>query len=1163
MKILNKILAVSLSTACTIAVTSCGGGSSSNSAPTPPSPVGNVNLEIVMPSSYPSDINLGDVGMPVVIFNHGSESATNIQYSYKVNTANLASNQIPNNCNGIAAHSVCQLNIPISAALTNGAVQIQASYNMNTANKTLQAATSSLGNMTSFEQFPVSNAESANGVVLSSYDQIAARADGDNTTNMMVTAVVASANANSAGGFNRIYLADANGNKISYAQEVTGQEFSDVDFAQGRVLTFLLKVPNSIQSLQIAPKLVEASGGQETTISLGNLQKNITVIGTDNSVGNLVQSPSSFSLNQSIESQTIYVNNNGNANVTIDSVKENVSDVVIHDDTCSKGTLRPGGYCNYTVSFDSTAPVAGQANVVVTSNAFKKNDTVAFTYRGTNPQASVQLTGLNDFVTNSFSPTTTQTVTITNNGQVALTPIEPVLSNPLFTLASTTNYCYSGAALQPAQTCTFNVIYTDTQSTSGTISIPVDFTYQFGQITKTLSNSLDADYYTDDLANLVLIDPQDGDDIISFNNIINNNLESSSHLVRVYNSGTGIASNVAFSIQNDKNSLYHYSTQGIINPCTSTINPGDTCYVNSSFGPTAMATGGTTNAHLQAAYQTGTTKVISAQTDINLVGTVVNVDSANFSGAITANTFQFGQGTSSNPYQVEQGRSPLPTVTYTITNTSLVTATNVTATLNNNNWQTLSNTCSGTVGASVSCTITLQLKSTASTGSNNLDLSNLSISWADPKYPSSNMSFAGDAIYATVVPVAGITVNGSGVGFQAATDGSYLVESGTANALTFTLAGGTGLTRTVTATVVNGSGTATTTAPCSVSGSSPTCTITLNTNANNQLGNADFSVNFSSTNGPVTPATMQFHTWSGSVPNLLKDTNDGFNATNGGYVYLNTSSQEYRCSALANGKLYACYLMYSTGSRYGVNIAFNNNGYAYLGDGVYGPNNVSTVHSCQINGVGNLINCQSNNTASAPFTYSAGANGGWIYSNGSNSYMYLINRNSSIYSIMICPVNTFFQTSSCINSNVSINTPNPGGYVSGTTLYLVSSDTLYGCPINSGDGTITGCTDITPHDKTGIGKIVPSGSGHQTGALTIRDGYMYIGTGGSYAGISACPMPVISSTTCQLVAPSSYGFPSIVESDGYLYGYRYPATTNVYTFGSQGALISNGNAFGY
>lgn len=417
-------------------------------------------------------------------------------------------------------------------------------------------------------------------------------------------------------------------------------------------------------------------------------------------------------------------------------------------------------------------------------------------------------------------------------------------------------------------------------------------------------------------------------------------------------------------------------------------------------------------------------------------------------------------------------------------------------------------------------------------------------------------------LFASIVPLATVTVQASA---QAASDGSFLITAANNNTLTFTLNGGVSNSYVITPTVTRSSGNAvlSPTNTCTVTSTTPTCKLTVNTTGD-IVGDGDFSISFVVNPArQITPSTMLFHTWQGSLPDLSRVYN-AVSATNS-YLYFgtgigyDTSYGLEKCSTLSNGKIYAC-LSYSIPRSKAVspssgnftNIVFNANYvyiYSYLGSYMYNNPAAMEVVQCNVDANGNVGNCGNPiSLTGAPFNNSSGVYNGNAYTNGNISATYFVSK--GLWQCLL--TNNQFALNQCSLVSTSGLSFNDAGsmQVHGNSVYISQTYGLVECAINPATAGITGCQKVIPSNTSSQNYLNATYSND----LIIFNNYLYLASSSSF-GVNLSGLST-GSTAFTISLNHLY---AMVGFNNYL----YLSADSYYTQNPDGSLVSQGAAVGY
>lgn len=779
MNLLNKNtwrnLALAIFGATTLAA--CGGAGSCATCSTP-TPNANLALTFTAPAAYPAGI-AADV--PVMVTNTSSVAANNVVYSIDATTNTTGGNITISPasqaaCANLAAQQSCQLVAQIAASPIShpGAFSVVAnsSSTQSTLSKVtnffkLNATTTNLADASvGLVAMPTNTQTGANGITLY-YPTTAVAESGTNGTNIMVTAVVTSANA---GAFNTLNLVDGNGNLLNFTV-LTGNSGNNMsNLAVGSIVTFWVNIPQGSSQLQFQTQTATTTGGTSTPVGEPSTSTNsntVTLTANSVSAGILNLLPNYFSLTTSYESQIITLTNTGNGDLET-MVITPTAPLITLSNNCG-ATLAAGATCQYTVGFDKTQPIAGTSLVTVnyTSAGSASSATATVNYTGRIAIAGLTITsGTNpnfDFTsrTAESAQSMTSQITLTNTGSDAetLSSFSPPTYFSLNTTGITGTACTTGLILAKDASCNINLVYTNGAVTpNATAPVTVNYSYTVLGASKTSSSSVGLTYQTVQSLASLTVSPA----TLNFATpVLNNAYDSSVQTIIISNNSDTAATNLDEILSGNDSTLFGITKN---NTCTATLAAGDSCSMDIQFGPfESSTTAGTKTASLDLSYNNAATTV---NNNTPITAQAVSAQSAIITTAVTANSGFTGAGTSGSPYSVSQNANPAPTVTITISNSGTVPATDFYITPSSlGNWTLINNNCgtsgSGvTLNASGTCTFGLQL-ATATIGAQNYDLSNIAMDWVDQDSPTGQTTqHMSGTIYANVVtPSASIAVS--------------------------------------------------------------------------------------------------------------------------------------------------------------------------------------------------------------------------------------------------------------------------------------------------------------------------------------------------------------------------------------------------------------------
>lgn len=1126
----------------------------------------NSSLQILAPSTHVYDNNVFSDGIPFVIYNNGESALSNIKYSFRVNTFN-SDTRIPDNCNSIPAKTSCNIIIPVSpniggavfslsAALPNSVSNLKASLQDVSVNNVFS-------NLTGIIPLEMTTSYGANGVMLYAPDTVI-DSDGDNTndTDVMVTAIVSPQNITPITALN---LVDKNGNILKFQRLSTN---TGTIITPGSVVTFMLELPGGTVSQDVYIQVTDANAVTRVSDSAINIK----VIAKDSNIGILNQSPTLSKLSVGKSSQVVYINNTGVG--TINNLLINVKDsnLKINNNNCDGKTLNPKDFCSYTVSFDPNLVTASKGEIVASydNSLGSFTNSIYVMYSGISPNAAVELSAVGGFTTTVQNPSQSQTITIKNNGNTSVKPIKPLINNTYFTiLPADASDCFSGRVLASGHSCNFKLNYNsgNIASANGLLNLGLDFTYNIGQ--GDVTYHYDQPVYYNTTAIGVISSQQS---IINFTNILNDGIAESSVVLKLVNTGTGVAKDISFALTGDNPAnIYTYSTSGVSNACGTSLNVGASCNVLVKFGATTQAVSESALVSKLNIFYKPQLDSTFVNYQVELTGNVIASKSANIILSNISSTFASGNGSTNSPYTTVQGLAS-PHLVYTFTNVSKYAMANkLSFNLANTSWNISGGTCN-TKGYlesnNDSCTVVLALD-TATAGNKNINANDLSVSWVD----TSNMSqMISTNIYAQVLSLANVVTSLSGTGYQLASDGTNLVKPQTSYSVNLTLTNSILNNVTVTPTVHTASGHATLSpAGCTLSNTNKVCTLSLTT-ANNALGAGDFSLSFSSNHANYAThiESLAFHTWSGSLPNALNTYTYGITSHNN-YLYLGysngTNNNLRKCSVLSNGNVYSCVDASSTTNpfTYSFTTQFSGNK-AYLGhyaSGGWGGVQFQHLSVCDVNqNSGMFENCVTDTNIMNEIGNGSPLHGIAVYKpTTGNEVLYI----STFYNLYACVLNSdgAFNYQNC-RPQLGENSYISDLYINGNFIYygVYISNTLNRCNIDITTGSLSNCTNITPQLFSGATQVgfqsdLHSGSMLNVGnyfyaiqAYTRNDGYAY--------QLSICPTSssITNSSVCNIQNNGN------VYTIAYLNGYMYLGGKK-YQIATDGTLINQTSIVGY
>lgn len=1148
-----------------ISILSACGGNHSTAANNGANSLNSAGLQIIAPSTHVDDSNVFSDGIPFVIYNKGDSLLTNIQYSFRVNTFN-SNISIPSNCNTIPAKSSCNLIIPVVQNMSGSVFSLSATYGAQTSTQKTSLQTSDVNNvvsnLTGIIPLEFNSKSAANGVLLYAPETVI-DTDGDssNDTDVIVTAIVSPQNTSQISALN---LVDKNGNLLKFERLSTN---TGNVIVPGSVVTFMLSLPGGTMAQDVYVQTTDINGA----ITVSDSAINIKVISKDSDIGILTQSPSLNKLTVGKSAQVIYVTNNGVGSISNLLINSKDRNLQIINNTCDGKTLNPKEVCSYSVSFDPSLVTASKGEIVASYNNLSGSNanSIYVMYAGVTPKVSVDISMVGRFSTTVQNPSQTQTITIKNNGNTAVNPIKPALANAYFKiLPANSNDCFAGNAIAVGESCNFMLNYNsgNAASLSDVLNLGLDFNYNIGQ-GDTVYHYDEPVYYN--TTAIGVIGSQQSS--VNFGNIMNDGKTESSVIIKLVNTGTAAANDISFAISGDNpNNIYTYTTNGISDACTSSLNVGASCNILVKFGgATQDASESELISKLNIFYKPQQDKTI-ANYQIELIGNVIASNSANIILSGISSTFASGNGTNVSPYTVEQGTLS-PSLIYTFTNLSKsAQAKNLTFKLANSAWSIAGGSCisRGYLDSNnASCTVALSLD-TQTAGNKNIADTDFSMSWVDN---ASATQIINSTVYAQVLSLANVKSSITGVGYQPASDGSNLVQPQTTYSLNLTLTNSITNSVTVTPKIKVASGNASLSpASCTLSNANKVCNLNLVT-ANNNLGAGDFSISFSSS--PVKSTndieSLQFHTWSGSLPNSLTSYVSGLTANNN-FLYVGynngTNNNLRKCSVLKNGNVYSCMDVATINPFvYSFTTQFSGTK-AYLGhyaSGAWGGVQFEHLSVCDVNqSSGSFENCVTDTNLMNEIGNGSSLHGIAIYKPSSGNQVLYI---SSFYNLYACVLNSngSFNYKSC-TPQLASNDAVSDIYIHGDFIYFgkYAANTLNRCAIDTATGALSNCTAITPQLLSGSSQVGYQVNSHAGSMLNIGNYFYaiqsYARRDGYGSKLSICPSinTLNSASVCN------------IQNNGemynmvYLNGYMYLGGKK-YQIASDGTLINPSNIVGY
>jgi hypothetical protein len=258
--------------------------------------------------------------------------------------------------------------------------------------------------------------------------------------------------------------------------------------------------------------------------------------------------------------QTLTIVDLGSAALTVSDVAAS-GDFSIQPNSC--GTLTAaGGSCTIQVTFTPTAAGPRSGTLSITDNSAGSPHTVPLNGEGGQGSASVSPTGLTFGSQQVGTTSSAQTVTLTNNGALALQVSRIQASSPF----QETNTC--GTSVAGNNSCTISVTFTPT--TAGAATGTLTFTDSATDSPQSVALSGNATTAPGSAASLSQVSLSFGSQAIS--------TTSAAQQVTVTNSGTAALTISSIQTTNQFNAT---------NTCSASVAPGGNCTIQVTFTPSA------------------------------------------------------------------------------------------------------------------------------------------------------------------------------------------------------------------------------------------------------------------------------------------------------------------------------------------------------------------------------------------------------------------------------------------------------------------------------------------------------------------------------------------------------------------------------------------------
>lgn len=844
----SKILKRTLVAAGCIALISCGGGSGSGSGDNS-NPTYNLGMAY---STVAVSSGSGTVQIPVQVTNYSSSTMNGIQYSISGTTTQgtklqvALSNVASSDCTTLAPGATCKFTQTVTGA--PGTI-----YNVGWSYQNSGSTTNAKINVINA---PANDQTGINAVNVYYPQAIVQNPDG--TSSVVVLAYMSDGvyQENGSTNFSKLKFVDASGNPLS-ATVLSGSNSGNTNFTGGQAVTFLLTAPQGASSLTYKLQTVNIAGDIVQTSDL----KTVNLISDAEPQGILSVSPSVAYLDENTTSQTFVYQNTGNASVTGLNITPNDPSKLTVSNSCP-ASLTVGQSCSYKASLNLAAVklTKGSTSIGATYSGSISGTNVTVNYKGQDAKAGLEIKNLSGDNPDLFSFTYIQApdsakIRITNTGEGVESNLSPSLPTG-FTLQQTTDAdsCQlplSGMSLQPSQSCELNIVYGTSIPTDGTLTGNFSVSYNYASLngqTATTNSSVGVSYQTVTPMASLRIAPES----YVFEAIHGNNKESSVKTFTITNVGIDNATNLLPSLVAPFNKV---STT-----CGSSLAKGAECDITVKFGPTGAV--GNQNQLLSIAYTPHQGKQ-TVTTSTMLSGTVLAPQSAKLVTSKTGTAgFAGGNGTQNNPLQIQQNATG-GNVTFAVTNNGPVSAESffVTPVTGTNGWSidTSASSCPTTkasgsqLPSGSSCNLVFDVKTNLGTGTQELDLSNVTVNWSDDANASGTSATLGGAaiVYGNVYAKANVVVMGNT---------TVKVVQGSGTKVYWNMQNGYNEPdHTVTFTSTDNSITVTP-ASCVVNNDNPQCGVIINaaTSAAAQVYNNAVNVTVSG-DATVTPTTLAVH----------------------------------------------------------------------------------------------------------------------------------------------------------------------------------------------------------------------------------------------------------------------------------------------------------------
>ncbi|MGD0460504.1 MAG: choice-of-anchor D domain-containing protein [Terriglobia bacterium] len=399
----------------------------------------------------------------------------------------------------------------------------------------------------------------------------------------------------------------------------------------------------------------------------------VSLSGTGTSVPAPVVSLSVLSLafgNQTVNTnstaQTVTLTNTGNAALSIAGITvtgTNASDFT-QSNTCGS-SVAAAANCTISVTFTPVASGSRTASVSITDNASGSPQTASLSGTGTAALVSLSATSLAFGTQPVGTPSTAQTLTLSNTGSTALSITSVALTGTNASDFAQTNTC--GSSVAAAANCTISVTFTPVASGSRTASVSITDNASGSPQTASLSGT--------GTAALVSVSPTS----LAFGNQPVE-MTSTAQAVTLSNTGNAALSITSLALTGTNASDFEQS-----NTCGSSLAAGANCTIAVMFTPVASGS--------RTASMSITDNASGSPQTVGLSGTGTAAVAS-----LSPTSLAFGN-------QAIDMTSATQTVTLSNTGNAALSITSLALTGTNASDFDESNTCGSSLAAGANCTI--------------------------------------------------------------------------------------------------------------------------------------------------------------------------------------------------------------------------------------------------------------------------------------------------------------------------------------------------------------------------------------------------------------------------------------------------------------------------